>query len=89
MAASAARAAIDALMLRHNPQQRAAEGIGSLARSKDPRTALLRQLSELNARWAGRLAARGAGTDRYREPEGGEPYLEAVRQLLAGNGVAR
>lgn len=69
--------------------QRAAVAEELLARAKDPRTALLRQLSELNARWAGRLAARGAGTTRYREPEGGEPFLEAMRQLLAGLGVTR
>lgn len=70
-------------------EQRAQAAQEALARTKDPRTQLLRQLSELSARWAGRLAARGAGTTHYREPEGGEPYLDAVRQLLAGRGVAR
>lgn len=70
-------------------QERAAVAMDALARARDPRTNLLRQLSELNARWSARLAARGAGTDRYREPDGGEPYLEAVRRLLAGEGVAR
>lgn len=58
------------------------------------RRELLRQLSELNARWVDDLVRRGAGTDEYGQPvdatpEQEEPYLLAVQRLLAGEGVTR
>lgn len=70
-------------------QARAQAASAELARTTNPRTKLLRELSELNARWVARLVARRAGTDAYQEPEGGDPYVEALRQLLAGKGVGR
>jgi hypothetical protein len=58
------------------------------------RRALLRQLSELNARWVDELVRKGAGTDEYGQivkatPGQEEPYLLAVQRLLAGEGVTR
>lgn len=62
--------------------------------SKKARRELLRQLSELNARWVDELVRKGAGTDEYGQPtdatpEQEEPYLLAVQRLLAGGGVTR
>lgn len=58
------------------------------------RKALLRQLSELNARWVDDLVRKGAGTDEYGQivdatPEQEEPYMLAVQKLLRGEGVTR
>lgn len=58
------------------------------------RRKLLKQLSELNARWVDDLVRRGAGTDEYGQPtdpsaDDEEPYLLAVQKLLAGGGVTR
>lgn len=58
------------------------------------RKALLRQLSELNARWVDDLVRRGAGTDEYGQPTDPtpadeEPYMLAMQKLLRGEGVTR
>lgn len=58
------------------------------------RRALLKQLSELNARWVDELVSRGAGTDEYGQvvspsEADEEPYMLAVQRLLAGEGVTR
>jgi len=58
------------------------------------RRALLKQLSELNARWVDELVRKGAGTDEYGQvvdPSAvdEEPYMLAVKRLLAGEGVTR
>jgi hypothetical protein len=62
--------------------------------SRPTRRAVLKQLSELNARWVDRLVARGATTDEYGQPVGVTPdqedeYLSAVKRVLEGRGVAQ
>lgn len=62
--------------------------------AKNARRELLRQLSELNARWVDELVRKGAGTDEYGQPIDVTPeqegtYMAAVQRLLAGEGVTR
>lgn len=67
---------------------RAVAASATLARAKNPRTELLRELSRLNARWVERLVSRGAGTARY-ELADDDPYLEALTRLLTGKDATR
>jgi hypothetical protein len=62
--------------------------------TRPTRKIVLKQLSELNARWVDRLVARGATTDEYGQPVGVTPeqedeYLSAVQRVLEGKGIAR
>jgi hypothetical protein len=62
--------------------------------SKVNRSTVLKQLSELNARWVDRLVAKGATTDEYGDvpdatPTQEDEYLLAVQRVLRGEGVGR
>lgn len=62
--------------------------------TRPTRKTVLKQLSELNARWVDRLVAQGATTDEYGQPVGVTPeqeddYLSAVQRVLEGKGVGR
>lgn len=62
--------------------------------SRPTRKTVLKQLSELNARWVDRLVAQGATTDEYGQPtdvtpEQEDEYLLAVQGVLRGEGVSR
>ena len=57
------------------------------------RREVLRQLSQLNARWVERLVEAGATTDEYGQivdatPDQEQPYLAAVERVLRGEGVS-
>ena len=62
--------------------------------TRPTRKTVLKQLSELNARWVDRLVAQGATTDEYGQPVDVSPdqeddYLSAVQRVLGGKGVVK